>query len=59
MWKVIKAIFVAMTKFFGNIGNEKGFNNYLNPNNQNHINLKNKDIIEKFSGRINKLNSEK
>jgi hypothetical protein len=48
------AIFNAMTEYFGDIGNIKGFNSYLNPNSQNFINLKSSGIIETF---INKLNT--
>lgn len=51
-------IFNAMTDFFGNIGNIKGFNNYLNPTHQNNKNLKTRGIIEKFIDRLTKLNSQ-
>ena len=51
-------IFNAMSDFFGNIGNMKGFNNYLNPTHQNNANLKARGIIEEFIDRLTKLNSQ-
>ncbi len=50
-----QVVFEAMTSFFGNIGNVKGFNNYLNKNHNNSKSKQFQELIKDYSEKLSEI----